>query len=130
MKKQVEDWLHFAVKDLAALKLLSSNLDLSSVAAFHAQQALEKVFKAVIAAGEGPVPRLHNLLTLYAQARALGAPEIDLEEVARINLVYVDTRYPSEAGLLPEGQPSMETVTRFLVFVQGVMERYTDFLSK
>ena len=49
MKKQVEDWLLLADKDLQAAGIIfNDEYPLTNIAAFHCQQAIEKYFKAFI----------------------------------------------------------------------------------
>ncbi|MCF7945993.1 MAG: HEPN domain-containing protein [Spirochaetia bacterium] len=48
MKKRVEEWIHFAEVDIKAIKKLIEEPALSQIAAFHCQQAVEKLFKALI----------------------------------------------------------------------------------
>ena len=57
MKKRVEEWVNFAIKDLNSAKKLSEDPGLNQNAAFHCQQALEKILKAVIESRRSNTPR-------------------------------------------------------------------------
>jgi HEPN domain-containing protein len=48
MKKQVEEWLRFAEKDILTVSEIIEIPELTNIAAFHCQQAIEKNFKAFI----------------------------------------------------------------------------------
>jgi len=49
MKKQVEDWVLLADKDLQAAEIIiDDEYPLTNIVAFHCQQAIEKYFKALI----------------------------------------------------------------------------------
>ena len=88
------EWLAFARRDLEMAELLLG-ADYLDGAAFHAQQAMEKVLKAaLVRAGVRP-PRTHDLVELAAAADLsdLSPPEsLRLYEVARWSVVI---RYPS-----------------------------------
>jgi HEPN domain-containing protein len=71
MTEQAQAWLDRATEDLQALALLGKNPDLNRVAAFHAQQGLEKALKAAIALKGSAIPRSHDLVRLAAVADPL-----------------------------------------------------------
>ena len=48
MKKQAESWLSAAKDDLDVIKEIIGKDNLTNMIAFHAQQAIEKSFKAVV----------------------------------------------------------------------------------
>ncbi len=61
----VRQWLRKAAADLAAARhLMSGDVDLLASAAFHAQQAAEKVLKAVLTWHQCEVPKTHDLALL------------------------------------------------------------------
>jgi HEPN domain-containing protein len=47
MKKLTEEWLRAAKDDLDVMEKILGEAHLSHITAFHAQQCIEKVFKAV-----------------------------------------------------------------------------------
>ena len=61
MKKQTKSWLRAATDDLTVIEEIIENDELSHMVAFHAQQAIEKCFKAVLEEKESLVPKLHDL---------------------------------------------------------------------
>jgi HEPN domain-containing protein len=118
MKKQVEHWLLFAERDLKSAKLLLNDETLTTIAAFHCQQAVEKGLKAIFENQNLKIPRLHNLEILYQKANIEKSVHVDLEILQRINEVYIDSRYPSDIGLIPSGTPSSETIQSFIDFAE------------
>lgn len=83
------------------------NPHLTNIVAFHAQQSIEKTFKAVLEESRNDVPKTHSLVRLYALAKDKLNVEIDELLLAEINDVYIDARYPGELGLMPYGKPSL-----------------------
>lgn len=63
-ESQFENLINLARRDSQMLQLAMTNPDLQSPGLFHAQQAIEKVFKAVLSARNCPYPLTHNLLVL------------------------------------------------------------------
>ncbi len=101
-----ELWLQYAADDLKSSKVLLSE-GVYNIACFHAQQAVEKLLKAIIAAYELPIPRTHNLIRLHKICEdLLGSKlELDNEKLLLLNDIYIDSRYPADFGVLPSGQP-------------------------
>jgi len=48
MKKQAKEWMKFAKTDLQATMAIITEENLSTVAAFHTQQCIEKSLKAIL----------------------------------------------------------------------------------
>lgn len=113
MKKLVKEWLKYAEKDLLTIEKIIDEEYLTNVIAFHAQQCIEKSFKALIYSKTNELPRIHNLIRLYGTVRNYIHLSFDMEVFEQINETYIDTRYPSEMGLLPEGMPSLEKARLF-----------------
>jgi len=72
---EAEEWLAKARLDLAAAtRLVSGNPPLTGAAVFHAQQAAEKSWKALLAWHASPFPKTHDL-RLLGQQREGGQPQ-------------------------------------------------------
>ncbi len=101
-----ELWLQHASDDLKSAKILLAE-GVYNIACFHSQQAVEKLFKALIAAYDQPIPRTHNLIRLHKICEGLIGDklEFDDEKLILLNDVYIDSRYPADFGVLPSGQP-------------------------
>ena len=75
--------------------------------AFHSQQAIEKCIKALLEFEEKHVPKIHKLQTLIFKLDY----ELHIEDKILVELddLYIDARYPTDLGLLPNGKPSLDS---------------------
>ncbi len=101
--------------------------NLTNIIAFHAQQCIEKSFKAIIFIKTNEIPKIHNLIKLYGTVRNHMTLSFDMKIFEEINETYIDTRYPSEFGLLPDGMPSLE---KALLFYQTAKDIYSQIKDK
>ncbi|ADB52378.1 HEPN domain-containing protein [Conexibacter woesei] len=87
--------LRKARADLAAVRALAdSEGQDDGVIGFHAQQAVEKAFKAVLAAREFDVPRTHDISFLLRQLAKVGnAAPAPLTDARWLSPWAVTTRY-------------------------------------
>jgi len=121
MKPATKEWITFAEEDLLAAKRLSGDIRLTNIVAFHCQQCLEKCFKAILEESEFPVIKSHDLLKL----RSLSEIHMTVDEIRLLrvlNEVYIDSRYPGDFGLLPDGKPTISEVDVFIAFASTVLE--------
>jgi len=129
MRRATEEWLVSAQDDLETIAELIDNRRLTHVVAFHAQQCVEKCFKAVLEEREQAVPAIHNLITLLGRLEDEAIEPIDEDVLARLNQLYIESRYPGERGLLPEGKPLTEEARHFQQFAKSVYERIRNTLQ-
>lgn len=97
--REAERWLARAEEDLrAAEALLDLATPIIGPAAFHCQQAAEKMAKAVLIAAREPPPRLHDIDELGHRIAPLH-PEIAeaIDALGGITGWYAAARYP-DAG--------------------------------
>ena len=118
MKAIVREWLRFAKNDLTAADLLLAESHLTAVVSFHAQQCVEKCLKALIDSRGFNPPKSHDLIRLYG----IVEPWIDFDEdmLARLNQIYIDSRYPPGQEWLPDGEPTSEETKNLLEFAHSV----------
>jgi len=111
--KLPELWLQYAADDLKSAKVLL-NEGIYNISCFHSQQAVEKLFKAFIAAYNQSIPRTHNLIRLQKICEDLygGKLKSDSEKLILLNDVYIDSRYPADFGALPSGQPGEKEASK------------------
>jgi HEPN domain-containing protein len=101
----VRQWLVRADEDLAACRILSGQASLVRTAVgFHAQQAVEKLLKAMLTWHQIEFPKTHDLTALLDLVASfdgdLAASLADLDELTHY---AVATRYPGDyADLTPE----------------------------
>lgn len=129
MKRITEAWLAKALEDLDAIRALRSSWHLSGVAAFHAQQCVEKCLKAVAEERLGKVPRIHDLRRLWELVADQFAETLDVDVLRELSDIYTDGRYPGELGLTTWGRPTEKDVSRFEQFAADVHETVLAMLS-
>jgi len=131
MKKQVDAWVRFAQNDLSAVYEIIEKPDLTGVAAFLCQQAIEKFFKALILKYEEPPIRTHNLLTLYGTIKKVTNLELNEDSLALINDIYLESRYPCDANLSNDWlMPTVEQVKDFFSFANMVEKKVMGELKR
>lgn len=109
------DWLFFADSDLK-LAEISYKEHIYHLACFHGQQAVEKMFKAVLAYHGTSIPKLHSLGELYEQTITF-LPECReyKEQIKEMDQYYIPTRYPDALpGSLAEGLPNEDDAQRVI----------------
>lgn len=116
---EIELWRDQAGRDLAAAHALLES-GLHGHAAFHIQQAIEKALKSLVIARSKQLLRTHDLVVLAEKSgQTLEADEqTKLEE---LNVLYTDSRYPGQWGLLPEGQPSAVQLEGYLALAKRIL---------
>jgi len=130
MKKITSEWLKAASYDLQLIEEIKSKEPLTHIAAFHAQQAIEKALKAMLEEKGTEIPKIHKLKTLFTITGL--AFENDDEElmVKMLDSLYIEARYPGDMGLLPDGKPSLEDIMKFYNYAQRVLNRINAIVEK
>ncbi len=105
------DWLQSANDDLEVIRKIINDERLTHIVAFHAQQSIEKSFKAVMEYKNISVPKVHKLQFLIAKIDL----KIEMEEsiLKVLDELYIDSRYPGNLGLLPYGKPTLSDADLF-----------------
>ena len=106
MKTITREWFNAANDDQMDMEAMSGRAELPNMVAFHAQQEVEKSFKAVVEEFNLGNIKTHQLETLYAKITPIlsGFNETILAE---LDTVYIEARYPGDLGLMPHGKPSI-----------------------
>ena len=133
MKKQAKEWMRFAETDFKSAKALIQDESLTTTAAFHAQQCVEKAIKALFELYNKKVPRIHDLLKLLKRIEHEQIEislNINEELLDQINQVYIDARYPADFGLLPEGKPSTKKVEEFINEAENIFNQTEHIIEK
>ena len=121
MKKQVEDWVLLADKDLRAAEIIiNDEHPLTNIVAFHCQQAIEKYLKAFLIEKDGPLIRTHDLIKLNGIVSEIEKLCIDEDKLIVLNEVYIDSRYPGDLGLMPDGMPTNEQAKEFIKYANEI----------
>lgn len=129
MKKQAESWLTAAYDDLLVIIEILDNDDLTHMVAFHSQQAIEKSLKAVLEEEESEVPRTHNILVLREKVELYITLKIEQEIFDEINELYIDSRYPTDLGLLPNGKPTKKVSQKFNKIANEIYKEIKKYLN-
>jgi HEPN domain-containing protein len=128
MKQTTNDWFLAAEDDLLSAIKLANEDRLSNVAAFHCQQCLEKAMKGVIEEKNLPMLKSHDLIRLSTMAE-VKLDEQEIKILAIINEVYIDSRYPGDFGLMPNGKPTQKEITQFIQFTENLYTRFIQSIT-
>ncbi len=129
MKAITRSWLNYARIDLRSCNKLLGDDFLTNSVAFHAQQVVEKCFKAIFEENDMNVPRIHNLLRLYNEISEIIDFKVDENMLERTDTVYTETRYPSDFGMLPEGKPSTKATKELYEFARYIYHNTEKLLK-
>jgi HEPN domain-containing protein len=130
MKKETSNWVFFAERDVIAANILIDNIALTGEVAFHCQQAIEKYFKAYLVENSIPIQKIHDLMKLYAKVKEIKDWNIDISILEDISEVYVESRYPGDECVLPNGMlPTMEQAKMFLAFTQQIESIFKNLVG-
>ena len=131
MKKRVNEWLKLAKVDLDSVLKLLEDSNLTQSAAFHCQQSIEKSFKALLEEQSGTFIKSHDLQRLYGLVEESGISlNVDEDILDAINAVYIEARYPSDLGLIPEGKPKPSTVKTFYNLSESIYSQIITILGR
>mgnify|MGYP006302488475 CR=1 FL=1 len=121
-------WMKFAHEDLKVAKLVWKE-QLYNQVCFHAQQCVEKSFKALLVHRGQVPPKTHRLATLIS---LVGSPKVQ-EFSSRVKLldqIYIPTRYPDAIpGTLPEDVPNKAQAADALEMAQEIFELVMEVVS-
>src|ERR1035437_2782588 len=113
MKTSTQQWLDFAKADLLNCERIIDDDLLTAIVAFHSQQAVEKCFKALIEEKNLTIPRIHNLVRLYSVIEGFLEQPFETRELLAFDSVYINSRYPSDIGMIPTGKPTKQDAKEF-----------------
>ena len=129
MKFIASEWIRSADIDMEAIEELKHKENLTPLVSFHAQQVIEKVFKAILEQNEVHVPRSHKLADLYKIVLKFTSIILEPTEndvMDKLDQLYIETRYPSDLGLMPHGRPSVDDVEQFYILAKRI---YTEVVN-
>jgi HEPN domain-containing protein len=110
MKEITKAWIEYARRDFRSAEKNIDDEFLTNIVTFQSHQFVEKLLKALLSEYEIYFPKVHDVYRLYSLIpveikEKLGINE---EDLLRINEIYIESRYPTELGLLPSGFPTKE----------------------
>lgn len=120
-----------AKDDLSVIEKIVSEESLSHMVAFHAQQCIEKSFKALGEERSIELPKIHKLKTLSERVGIDLSPfEHSEDYLHMLDELYIDSRYPGDFGLLPNGKPNLEDAQEFYRFAKRVYAMVENTLDQ
>ncbi len=130
MKHITDEWLMSAKSDLDTIEEILGNDQLTHVVAFHSQQCIEKTFKAIVEEFELTSIKTHDLITLKNTISSVYSENIDDDLLSLLNKLYIDSRYPSDFGLLPNGKPDTDDAKKFYKNAREIYENIRGFIDR
>ena len=131
MNDAVIQWLDSALMDLRNIEKIMEDSFLTPIACFHAQQCIEKTLKAALEGCQCNIPKTHDLVRLYG---LLPSKEIiidvEMNQLQTISDLYIETRYPGDAGMMPDGKPTIRDVMEFYGFAKKISVEFKDVLCR
>ncbi len=106
MKVTTQQWLDYAQTDLRSCENNLHDAFVTNIVAFHAQQTVEKAFKALIEERGLTIPKVHNLIRLHSVIEQFLCAQIDSLELDALDSVYTSSRYPGDVGMFSTGKPT------------------------
>lgn len=106
------DWLTFAKKDYDVCNdLLIHQEKYVGIIAYHAQQSVEKAFKAFLKMHNKEIPKTHNLQYLIRDCFFIDASFAGLQKSAlTLNPFSAQTRYPDDLDIALTYEQTLELV--------------------
>lgn len=128
MRIFTKEWLKAANDDLITIDEIINNVHLTHIVAFHAQQCIEKSIKALIEENEIDIPKIHKLVKLTNIVSKL-LNGLDDGLLNALDQLYIESRYPGDMGLLPNGKPTLEEAQEFHNFAQDTFDKVCNILE-
>jgi HEPN domain-containing protein len=113
MKETTHEWLSRAKDDIDVVEEIKDIKHLTNMVAFHAQQAIEKTLKAIIDEFDLGFVKTHQLERLLEIVKPYIEFKIDHKFIQILDSLYIESRYPVDIGLLPNGKPTEEDANKF-----------------
>jgi HEPN domain-containing protein len=129
MKASTQQWLEFAKADLVNCERILDDEFLSTIVAFHSQQAVEKCFKALIEENNLIVPRIHNLIRLYEIIEVFLEKPVESKHLFALDSVYTSSRYPSDIGIISTGKPTLKDARELYEIAKSIFESVQKILQ-
>ena len=123
MKFLTGEWIKAALDDLLIIEEIINNELLTHLLAFHAQQAVEKLFKALLEENEIKFPKVHGLIKLFSLIENIAKFKVDKDQLKLLDQLYIDARYPGDLGLLPNGKPTLDEAKVFYDLAKDIQKR-------
>jgi HEPN domain-containing protein len=131
MRDITKSWVEFAIRDLKAAEELLGDDFLANIVLFHSQQSVEKLTKALLEEYLLSIPRVHSIKTLSFKLPDEIRESIfsNGDEINLLDDIYINERYPSELGILPDGFPSSERAKKIFYISKNLCDKILNHLG-
>jgi HEPN domain-containing protein len=132
MKEITKYWIKLADSDFGDAKELIKSGEYNNIVLFHCQQAVEKFLKAVYEEHNFQILKIHNIEKLYKllPENVKNSLNLNVDDLKILDTIYIDSRYPSDFGILPEGFPSYEKTKSIFEFSKNIIGSINVYLTK
>lgn len=129
MRKATESWLLEAEDELSSAVILLKH-GKHKASCYHSQQSVEKGLKALILEkGEKP-EKTHDIVEMLFRVQRLGwAVPLPIDDAVFLNSIYKG-RYPTEEGLLPQGEPTKTDAERVVKAAEHFVQSARKMIDK
>ena len=122
------EWMKASYSDILVLEKIVNDDFITHMTSFHSQQSVEKSLKALLVFNSQAVPKKHDVLMLKDRVQMY--IEIDNEDILEdLNALYIDSRYPGDMGLLPDGKPTQVEAKEFCIFAKQIFDEVCELLA-
>jgi len=121
------EWLTHAYHDLNGAILLFKANHYTDTTSYVLQQAIEKMLKAILAAQNKPIKKIHNLLEVYdlVMSDSFILDEDDLMYLSIATAYYTKQKYPTPHKRLPP----KEEIEEVIEFANRLFHQVCSILS-
>lgn len=124
----LDPWLEIIENEMRAIR---NNLEgpepAPAIAAYHCQQAAEKIVKAVLVVEGIPFRKTHDIDELVERLPSHHALRTDLKLLDRFTPLATAYRYPMDE---PEPPPSAETVAQWRDMIAAIRTKAATFIAQ
>ncbi len=127
MKDETKKWLEYAEENLHSANVLLDS-ELFNPCLQNAQQAVEKMLKAVLVESATKAKKTHSINELVKIISEKGMNvNITEDECDLLDSIYLPSKYPL-GGILPDFDPDLQTCKKCVVLAERVWDSVTKLL--
>jgi len=128
MKDETNKWLEYADENLRSAKVLLDS-ELFNPCLQNAQQAVEKMLKAVLVESATKLKKTHSINELVSILAEKGLNvEITEDECDLLDSIYLPSKYPL-GGVMPDFEPDLQICKQCIALAERVWDSVTNLLS-